>query len=347
VIYNIAIIIVFFLKNESLRFGDLSLIQRTSSAKKIYDFDDIKILYKSVIQVIFLMNNYKYKLGVFYGNDPETEMLAKKFIGNLINDEEFCKACELLEQKVKCDHCRKDFKSHANSIYFFEQIGGNLPDFIEDPTQYFPKNLPEIDFLLVIGIHQDLLSGLPEYLKDKQVLAVIIPIENPKWIPPGLQVQVLKEFEKIEIQAAFPKPFCALSKDLNQYNIEGFNMTSERYYINEFIDYFKIGEPIVEFLLTKDGRAVEDTCVLQTAPCGSTFFIMQQLHGKYIDDDKTSLNEKISKAHHSYPCNASMDQDSVLKDSILHVGGYLIRNEIRKKLNLPIEEERKLVYIIK
>lgn len=293
------------------------------------------------------MNDKKYKLGVFYGTDPETEMLAKKFVGNLINDEEFCKACELLEQKVKCDHCRENLRSHANSFYYYEQVGINVPDFIEEPQDYLPTNLPEVDFLLVIGIHQDLLSGLPEYLKDTNLLAVIIPIENPKWIPPGLQVQVLEEFEKIGIQAAFPKPFCALSKELNQYNVEGFNITHNRDQIINFIDYFKIGEPIVAFLLNREGNAVEDTCVIQTAPCGSTFFILQQLHGKYINDDKTSLNEKISKAHHSYPCNASMDQDSVLKDSILHVGGYLIRNEIRRKLNLPIEEEQKLVYVIR
>jgi len=293
------------------------------------------------------MSDKKYKLGVFYGTDPETEMLVKKFVGNLINDEEFCKACELLEQKVKCDHCRESLRSHANSIYFYEQLGTNVPDFIEEPQNYLPKKLPEVDFLLVVGIHQDLLAGLPEYLKGANLLAVIIPIENPKWVPPGLQVQVLEEFERVGIQAAFPKPFCALSKELNQYNVEGFNITHERDQIINFIDYFKIGEPIVAFLLDKDGTAVEDTCVIQTAPCGSTFFILQQLHGKYIDDDKTSLNEKISKAHHSYPCNASMDQDSVLKDSILHVGGYLIRNEIRRKLDLPIEEEQKLVYVIR
>ncbi|TFG24429.1 MAG: hypothetical protein EU533_02125 [Promethearchaeota archaeon] len=293
------------------------------------------------------MSDKKYKLGVIYGTDPETEMLAKKFVGNLINDEEFCKACELLEQKVKCDHCRENLESQANSIYYYEKVGVNVPDFIEEPQEYLPKNLPAVDFLLVVGIHQDLLSGLPEYLKDTNLLAVIVPIENPKWIPPGLQVQVLEEFEKVGIQAAFPKPFCALSKELNEYNVKGFNITHERDQIINFIDYFKIGEPIVAFLLTKDGKAVEDTCVIQTAPCGSTYFILQQLHGKYINDDKTSLNEKISKAHHSYPCNASMDQDSVLKESILHIGGYLIRNEIRRKLNLPIKEEQKLVYVIR
>jgi hypothetical protein len=42
-----------------------------------------------------------------------------------------------------------------------------------------------------------------------------------------------------------------------------------------------------------------------------------------------------------------MDQDSILKDSILHVGGYLIRNSIRRELNLEEEEREKLVYVIK
>ena len=293
------------------------------------------------------MSETQYKLGIFYGPAPDTEMLAQKFVGNLVNDDQFCKACELLEQNVKCDHCRENLRNYSNLIYFYEKIGENLPSFIEDPEIYLPKNVPSVDFLLVIGIHQDLLSGLPEYLKNTQIKAVIIPVEDPKWVPPGLQVQILKDFEQNNIEAAFPKPFCALSKELNEYNKEGFNITKSRDYIIEFIDYFKIGAPIVSFLLDKEGNAISDTCVLQSAPCGSTYFIVQQLKSKYINHSEVSLNERISKAHHSYPCNASMDQDSILKDSILHVGGYLIRNQIRKRLNLPLEEAQKLVYVIK
>ncbi|MBA7633493.1 hypothetical protein ES703_41061 [subsurface metagenome] len=90
--------------------------------------------------------------------------------------------------------------------------------------------------------------------------------------------------------------------------------------------------------------------MLQTAPCGSTYYVCQQLKAKYFKNGKSgdlSLNERISKAHHAYPCNASMDQDSILKDSILHVGGYLIRNAIRRELNLEEQEGQKLVYVIK
>ncbi|MFW9951554.1 MAG: DUF166 domain-containing protein [Candidatus Thorarchaeota archaeon] len=288
-----------------------------------------------------------YRLGILYGISAETEMLTQKFVGNLINNEQFCKACELLEQNVKCDHCREHVTSFANEIFFYEKVGENIPNFVEDPDQYLPKNIPQVDFLLVIGIHQDLLSGLPQYSYNHHIKAVIIPVENPKWVPPGLQVQVLKEFEDLNIEAAFPKPFCSLSKELNEYNQESFNISKSRTLINEFIDHYKIGEPRVSLLLSKDGKSINDICVLQSAPCGSTYFILQQLKSKYINNGEMSLNERISKAHHSYPCNASMDQDSVLKDSILHVGGYLIRNAIRKELGLEIEEGKKLVYIIK
>ena len=122
-----------------------------------------------------------------------------------------------------------------------------------------------------------------------------------------------------------------------------------RTYINyKFIEHFKIGTPIVSFLLSKDGKSIEDSCVLQSAPCGSTYYILQQLKAKYIENGGAlSLNERISKAHHAYPCNASMDQDLILKDSCLHVAGYLVRNAIRRELNLEEEEGQKLTYIVR
>ena len=113
-----------------------------------------------------------FKLGIFYGEDPNIEMLTEKFVGNLINNEEFCKACENLEQNVKCDKCREHLKSFSSSIFFYEKIGSNIPDFIEDSQKYLPKNIPIVDFLMIVGIHQDLLLDLPNYLKDKNIKAV-------------------------------------------------------------------------------------------------------------------------------------------------------------------------------
>jgi len=297
---------------------------------------------------MILMSRENYKIGFLYGTDPDTEKLAKRFAGHLINDDEFCTACELLDKKFKCDHCREELPCFASSIYFLEKIGEGVPAFIDEPLDFLPKHLPPVDYLIVVGVHQDLLAGLPEFLKDKEIRGVIVPIEDPSWVPPGLQTQVLNEFEKYGIQAAFPKPFCSLSKEQNQYNQPGFHITKNHQNIDEFIDYFRIGAPVVSLKLSKNGKTIEDGTIIRSAPCGSTFFIVQQLHSTdFGNGEEISLNERISKAHHSFPCSASMDQDSQLKDSILHVGGYLVRNAIRKELGLEEEEGQKLKYVIK
>jgi len=85
-----------------------------------------------------MLNDKNYKIGILYGTNPDTEMLAQKFAGNLINNEEFCKACELLEQHVKCDHCRENLKPYANSIYFYEQILGRM---VSTPNSIFNRGM--------------------------------------------------------------------------------------------------------------------------------------------------------------------------------------------------------------
>ncbi|MFO8020086.1 MAG: DUF166 family protein [Promethearchaeia archaeon] len=293
----------------------------------------------------------EYHVGFFYGADPDTVTLAKKFVGHLINDDDFCKACEDLDENLKCDKCREKVHSFSDSIYFFKKIGQNVPPFIEEPLTFLPKQIPAVDFLIVVGIHPDLLSGLPEYSKKHNIPAVIAPIEDPQWIPPGLQVQVLKEFESHNVQASLPKPFCSLNDEEDQYNKVGFNLTEEHGLIKEFIRHFRIGKPKVSFLVDKKQEWIKNSRVLRSAPCGSTYYIVQQLNSKYFNNGKhigdESLNEKISSAHHAYPCNASMDQDTILRDTVLHVGGYLVRKAVREALKLEIDEEIKLKYIIK
>ncbi len=276
-----------------------------------------------------------YKLGIFYGKDPETEELAAKFIGHLINDLKFCNACHISENKIDCIQCRKYLRSHASKIYFYLKIGGDSNKAEEENVNHLPEEIPIIDFLLVIGIHKNSLVKLPEYLKDKGVKAVIVPIENPKWVSPELQVKILFEFEKYNIQAAFPKPFCSLSKEEDQYNKTGFHITKHRNYIDDFIDYFGIGVPIISFLMSNDGRSIEEACIIQSAPCGSTNYIIQKLKLKCfnkVNEDEFALIEEINKAHYSYPCRASMYHDYILEDSIFQISGYIIRNSIRCEL---------------
>jgi len=70
--------------------------------------------------------------------------------------------------------------------------------------------------------------------------------------------------------------------------------------------------------------------VRRSAPCGSTWYVAKKLVG--VETKREILYDAIAKAHHSYPCTATMGVDSELKEPILHVAGYIIREEVEKGL---------------
>ncbi|MHA1380919.1 MAG: DUF166 domain-containing protein [Candidatus Helarchaeota archaeon] len=241
-----------------------------------------------------------------------TDEFGERIAGNLINVKEFCQVCEL---NCERETCRGNFPSFAANIYGLENINDeDLPSFIEDPEEFLPKGIPEdIDVLIVVGIHPDLLTAIPDWAEEHRIKAIIIPVEDGQWVKLGLEKSIIKDCKEKGIEIAFPRPACALEPDGQPV-------------IDKFIDYFKIGRPKIEFNLDND--KLVSYKVLRTAPCGSTFYVCRQLLGKSIDELNEKGAEIISKAHHSYPCNASMMVDPVLKDTNLHTGGYIIRSAV-------------------
>lgn len=65
---------------------------------------------------------------------------------------------------------------------------------------------------LSLGLPPDLQYTLPIFAKKTKAKAVIAPIDNSRWIPPGLKKQIERELTEISIASAFPKPFCSLEK---------------------------------------------------------------------------------------------------------------------------------------
>jgi len=47
---------------------------------------------------------------------------------------------------------------------------------------------------------------------------------------------------------------------------------------------------------------------------------------------KEALCDAIAKAHHSFPCTATMVTDPETREPILHIGGFTIREEVEKAL---------------
>ncbi len=240
------------------------------------------------------------RIAAIYG-----DVFAERVLGNLISFKNFCTGCEPV-----CAECRKTYGSYVGDIVGVQKVESVSPTMIEDPEEYFKDVvLPECDILLVVAIHHDLLASIDYIVEMTGAKAILAPIEDPSWIPPGLREQVKETLDKMGIENAFPKPFCTLEPGHGKV-------------IDEFIETYHVGRP-KHYVDMKDG-AIAEIGPIRSAPCGCTWYVSQKVRGKFIDNTE-ALFEEISKAHHTYPCTASMAKDRELGDAILHLAGFTAR----------------------
>jgi hypothetical protein len=182
-----------------------------------------------------------------------------------------------------------------------------------------PKKIPKADLCIASGLHNDLLLELPKHIQKVGIKWLIAPIEDFNEVPSGLRKQMEEKCLEFGLENAFPKPFCSLEP------------SEDKPIISRFIKEMKVGRPSLEIAIAKRGKQViESTIVRRSAPCGSTWYIAKKLVG--VEMKKDILYDTIAKAHHSYPCTATMNVDPEAKEPILHLGGYIIREEVEKAL---------------
>jgi len=242
---------------------------------------------------------------------------GERVIRNLINDPSFCRSCGLL-----CDFCKFGVNSHVRNIRGAIDLRdpAELPRLIEEPERYLPRSIPTVDICIATGIHQDLLLALPLRLKQEGIKGLIAPVEDFKEVPSGLQKQLERECDELGIEHAFPKPFCALEP------------LESKPLISRFVDEFRIGKPSLRMAIDKRNelRVIRGVAVERSAPCGSTWYVARKLIGEEVR--KGEIRDVVAKAHHSYPCTATMDVDREIGEPILHRAGYLIREAVEDQL---------------
>ncbi len=228
---------------------------------------------------------------------------AGRFIRHIVDDPSLCLGCA-----EKCDHCRYGYRiDFSRKLVGVLKLPSELPLFADDSTKYLPPSLPEHDVTIAINVHEDLLTDIPALAKKAGSKALIAPAEAPEWVSRGCRRRLAEVCKEIDMEVAFPKPFCALEEKSDQPTI------------NEFIRTFRIGRPKLK-IFVHDGQIV-NTQVDCCAPCGCTYFVAKNLVGKPVTP---SINEDhTAKYWHSYPCVASMQMDAELGDTILHRGGYI------------------------
>jgi hypothetical protein len=163
-------------------------------------------------------------------------------------------------------------KEFESEYIVMEPPSSMLMDHVEIPEDTM-KQLESADILITYVLHPDLTLELVERLHDK-----VGWIIAGAWRGEGFKNQ-LERFGNVTC----PENMCDLEENGNPI-------------FDEFAS--KFGKPVVEIEF-KDGK-VTDVQVLRTSPCGSTFFVADEMIGKDVEGLPVLAGLRIQH----YPCRA-------------------------------------------
>jgi len=186
---------------------------------------------------------------------------------------------------------------------------GESGDFLDDPSSLLPARTPAADLTVAAGLMGDLNLVAAEIASESGSEGIIVESHTPGQLPDGLR----SEIDAMVECAVFPAPFCSLETVGNPS-------------IDTFASRF--GKPEVE--MDGTGRVLS-VRVKRSAPCGSTFYVAENIRGVPLEDVDVAAGEKF----HNYPCLASMEVDPRFGDTHLHVAGYLTRETFKRAAGVP------------
>jgi hypothetical protein len=209
-----------------------------------------------------------------------------------------------------------------------------LPPVIDYPEDYLPESLPSVDLILSLAENRGVAELLPEVAEMTGAQAVIAAIDNEAWLPRGLARQLRGWLEEMGVACATPKPLCSLTE--TGYGL-GRRKTVE---VNHpLIASFgrRFGQPDLKLTINPDTKVVTRAEVFRDAVCGCARFVAEGLIGVSVDE----AEEKAGLLHHHYPCLASMGIDTDYGDTLMHVSGNLLKDNIGEQVK-PFKQVRYL-----
>ncbi len=199
-----------------------------------------------------------------------------------------------------------------------------LPPIVDDADEFLPPQLPPADLLLSLGEHPGVATLLPDIAKMTGAQAAIAPIDNTAWLPNGLARQVEGWLKRMNVASVFPKPFCSLTE--TTYNVMRQKKTYDNALIAEFARQF--GRPSFEISVDPESGQITQASAVRDACCGCARFVAEKLVGIGVND----AEQEAGMLHHHYPCQATMGVDPDYNDTLLHVSGNILRDEVADKV---------------
>jgi hypothetical protein len=200
-----------------------------------------------------------------------------------------------------------------------------LPPMIDYPEDFLPSSLPSTDLLLAFGEHRGIAELIPDIAQMTGAKAVIAPVDSEAWLPRGLARQLRGWLERIGVACVTPKPLCSLTE--TDYGVtRRQRIQYDHPFIVEFARHF--GQPELKIEVDPETRLITSVEVRRDAVCGCARFAAQGLIGISADD----AEEKSGLLHHHFPCLASMGKDPDFGDTLMHVSGNVLRDNVGEQV---------------
>lgn len=196
-----------------------------------------------------------------------------------------------------------------------------LPPVIDYPEDYLPTALPACDLLISFAEHRGVAELLPDIARMTGARAAIAAVDNETWLPRGLARQLRGWLAQMGVACVTPKPLCSLTPThFGLARRERVAYTDPL--IAEFARYF--GQPQLRLSLDPGTGVIAAAAVERDTVCGCARFVAERLIGVTADD----AEQQTGMLHHHFPCLASMGIDPDFGDTLMHVSGNILRDDV-------------------
>jgi len=203
---------------------------------------------------------------------------------------------------------------------------GVLPPVVDYPEDFLPDRLPRTDLILALGEHRGVAELIPDIATMTGAAAVIAPVDREEWLPRGLAGQLRGWLADIGVVCVTPKPFCSLTESDYTIRRHECGVTYDHPLIAEFARHF--GRPRLCITINERTGMIESIEVERDACCGCTRFVARELVGVGPDDAAAAAG----LLHHHYPCLAAMGIDPDFGDTLMHVSGNILKDEVAEQV---------------
>jgi len=209
-----------------------------------------------------------------------------------------------------------------------------LPPIVHYPEDYLHPSLPATDLLLAFGEHKGVAELVVEAARMTGAKSVIAPVDREEWLQRGLSVQMRGWLADMGVVCVTSMPLCSQTE--THYNVKRHRVEYDDPLIAEFARHF--GQPKFNITVNPQNKIITQVEVVRDAVCGCAHHVAQGLVGVHAND----AEQEAGLLHHHYPCLAGMGVDPDFNDTLMHVSGNIMKEQVGEQVR-PYKEVRYVV----